>query len=98
MILSTLLDGNKRRWYIMMPAPIETTRKLLEDAINYYEQKKYTDAEKSVEKLIGVNSDFHRGWFLKGIILEETGRATEAKECFAKSGNVHTLMLRLAIQ
>ncbi|MGC2062717.1 MAG: tetratricopeptide repeat protein [Thermodesulfovibrionales bacterium] len=82
----------------MTQASIETVENLLEKVLFYYERKEYPNAEKAVADLLAVAPDFHRGWFLKGIILEETGRADQAEECFVKSSNAHTLMLRLALQ
>lgn len=77
---------------------METVENLLEKALFYYERKEYADAEKAVADLLAAAPDFHRGWFLKGVILEETGRADQAEECFVKSSNAHTLMVRLALQ
>lgn len=82
----------------MTRASMETVENLLEKALFYYERKEYTDAENAVDALIAAAPDFHRGWFLKGVILEETGRADQAEECFVKSSNAHTLMVRLALQ
>ena len=76
----------------------ETVEMLLEKALFFYERKEYEDAEKALNTLLSAAPDFHRGWFLKGIILEETGRADKAEECFVKSSNAHTLMVRLALQ
>lgn len=82
----------------MTRASIATIENLLEKVLFYYERKEYADAEKAVGDLLAAAPDFHRGWFLKGIILEETGRADQAEECFVKSSNAHTLMVRLALQ
>ena len=77
---------------------METVGNLLEKALFHYERKEYADAEKAVAALLAGAPDFHRGWFLKGVILEETGRADQAEECYIKSSNAHTLMIRLALQ
>jgi len=77
---------------------METVGNLLEKALFHYERKEYADAEKAVDALLAAAPDFHRGWFLKGVILEETGRADQAEECYIKSSNAHTLMIRLALQ
>ncbi len=77
---------------------MESIGKLLESALEHYEKKEYVPAEKLVDELLAGNPNFHRGWFLKGIILEETGRAEEAVQYMQKAGNVFTLMLRLALQ
>ncbi|MBA4372128.1 MAG: hypothetical protein C0402_04635 [Thermodesulfovibrio sp.] len=82
----------------MTQPSIATIDKLLEKALFYYERKEYPSAERAVAELLEAAPDFHRGWFLKGIILEETGRAEQAEECFVKSSNAHTLMVRLALQ
>lgn len=82
----------------MTRASIETVENLLEKALFYYERKEYVNAEKAVAELLAAAPDFHRGWFLKGIILEETGRADQAEACFVKSSNAHALMVRLALQ
>lgn len=77
---------------------MESIDKMLEATLSLYEKKQYAAAEKIVDELLAANPNFHRGWFLKGIILEETGRAEEAAPHFAKAGNVFTLMFRLAMQ
>ena len=82
----------------MTRASMETVGNLLEKALFHYERKEYADAEKAVDALLAAAPDFHRGWFLKGVILEETGRADQAEECYIKSSNAHTLMIRLALQ
>ncbi len=77
---------------------MESIRKMLEDTLTHYEKKEYSQAEKLIDELLARNPNFHRGWFLKGIILEETGRAEEAPKYMQKAGNVFTLMFRLALQ
>lgn len=77
---------------------MESIGKLLDSALEHYEKKEYGSAEKLVDELIAGNPNFHRGWFLKGIILEETGRTEEAAKYMEKAGNVFTLMFRLALQ
>jgi tetratricopeptide (TPR) repeat protein len=83
---------------ILRRAPMEAVGKLLENILAHYEKKEYAAAEKLVNDLIEIDPNFHRAWFLKGIIFEETGRSDKAQEYFAKSGNVFTLMFRLALQ
>lgn len=82
----------------MTRASMETVENLLEKVLFYYERKEYVDAEKAADELLAAAPDFHRGWFLKGVIFEETGRADQAEEFFVKSSNAHTLMVRLALQ
>lgn len=82
----------------MSGASLKQIDALLEKTLFYYERKEYAAAEKVVADLLAAAPDFHRGWFLKGVILEETGRADQAEECFVKSSNAHTLMVRLALQ
>jgi tetratricopeptide (TPR) repeat protein len=77
---------------------VEPISKLLEAALNHYEKKEYSKAERALNELLSTHPDFHRGWFLKGIILEETERPEEAKECFSKAGNIFNMFLRLAVQ
>ncbi len=77
---------------------MEATGKMLEATLTHYEKKEYPEAEKLVDELLSANPNFHRGWFLKGIILEETGREAEAAKYMEKAGNVFTLMFRLALQ
>jgi tetratricopeptide (TPR) repeat protein len=77
---------------------MESIGKMLEATLTHYEKKEYVEAEKLVDELLADNPNFHRGWFLKGIILEETGRAQEAEKYMGKAGNVFTLMFRLALQ
>jgi tetratricopeptide (TPR) repeat protein len=77
---------------------VESIGKLLEAALNHYEKKEYGKAERALNELLSTHPDFHRGWFLKGIILEETERPEEAKECLLKAGNIFNMFLRLAVQ
>lgn len=77
---------------------MEAIGKMLEATLTHYEKKEYPEAEKIVDELLAANPNFHRGWFLKGIILEETGREAEAAKFMEKAGNVFTLMFRLALQ
>lgn len=55
-------------------------------------------AGKLVDELLASNPEFHRGWFLKGVILEETGRSAEAEKCYQKAGNIFNMWFRLALQ
>ena len=77
---------------------MESIGKLLEDALSSYEKKEYNRAEKLVDRLLDGNPQFHRGWFLKGVILEETGRDDDAKRCYAKAGSLFNMWFRLAMQ
>jgi tetratricopeptide (TPR) repeat protein len=77
---------------------MESITKLLNQIISHYEKKEYDAAEKLVDGLIASHPDFHRGQFLKAVILEETGRANAAEPHYVKSGNRYTLWSRLAVQ
>jgi len=77
---------------------MESITKLLNQIIAHYEKKEYGAAEQLVDGLIASHPDFHRGQFLKAVILEETGRADAAEQHYAKSGNRYTLWSRLAVQ
>ncbi len=77
---------------------MESIGKALEKALTHYERKDYSAAEKFVDDLLTAHPDFHRGWFLKAVILEETGRSQEAEKCYERAGNVFTMMFRLAMQ
>jgi tetratricopeptide (TPR) repeat protein len=77
---------------------LESVGKLLEDSLLSYEKKEYDRAEKLVDTLLAGNPQFHRGWFLKGVILEETGRNDDARRCYAKAGSLFNMWLRLAMQ
>ncbi|HXX56668.1 MAG TPA: tetratricopeptide repeat protein [Thermodesulfovibrionales bacterium] len=77
---------------------MEEIRKLWEGALSHYEKKEYDRAENLVDKLLSANPDFHRGWFLKGVILEETGRSADARACYDKGGNLFNMWFRLALQ
>ncbi len=82
----------------MMGGAMKEIGALLEKILAHYEKKEYSAAEKLVDELLSGNPDFPKGCFLKAIILEETGRAEEAKNFFPKSGNLFTMMFRLALQ
>lgn len=71
---------------------------LLEATLEHFEKREYGDAKELVDALLAANPDFHRGWFLKGVILEETGRQDDAQACFDKAGNVYHMWFRLALQ
>jgi tetratricopeptide (TPR) repeat protein len=77
---------------------VESIGKALEKTLSHYEKKEYAAAEKAVDELIASNPEFHRGQFLKAVILEETGRASEAERHYDKAGNRFTLWCRLAAQ
>src|SRR3990172_12793239 len=77
---------------------MEAVGKLIEKVLTHYERKDYAVAEKMVDELIASHPNFHRGLFLKGVILEETGREDEAKKYYERAGNLFTLQFRLAMQ
>ncbi len=77
---------------------MESISKLLNQIIGHYEKKEYDAAEKAVDLLIASHPEFHRGQFMKAVILEETGRTPEAENHYQKSGNRYTLWSRLAMQ
>jgi tetratricopeptide (TPR) repeat protein len=77
---------------------MQSISKQLEKIIAHYEKKDYDAAEKSVDELLASHPDFHRGQFLKAVVLEETGRASEAEKHYEKAGNRFTLWSRLAMQ
>ena len=61
---------------------MQSIGQLLEEALLHFEKKEYVKAGKLVDELLASNPEFHRGWFLKGVILEETGRPAEAEKCY----------------
>lgn len=71
---------------------------LLEKSLDFYQQKKYRKAEECVDSMLARNPNFHRALFLKGVILEETGRVAAAQEYLGKAGSLYTLYFRLAMQ
>lgn len=77
---------------------MQSIGELLEKTLLHFEKKEYDEAEKLVDELLAANPDFHRGWFLKGVILEETGRSAEAGKCYDKGGNLFNMWFRLALQ
>ena len=77
---------------------MESVGKLLETILMHYEQKDYVSAEKLLDNLLVSHPNFHRAWFLKGVVLEETGRNDEAGKYYEKAGNCFTLWFRLAMQ
>jgi tetratricopeptide (TPR) repeat protein len=77
---------------------MESVGRLLEETLTSYEQRDYDRAEKIVDMLLSGNPQFHRGWFLKGVILEETGRNDDAQRCYAKAGSLFNMWFRLALQ
>ncbi len=77
---------------------MESISKLLNMILGHYEKKEYDAAEKAVDMLLVSHPDFHRGQFMKAVILEETGRGDAAEQHYARSGNRYTLWSRLAVQ
>ena len=77
---------------------MESIGKLLEDSLMSFEKREYDRAEKLVDALLAGNPQFHRGWFLKGVILEETGRNDVARQCYARAGSLFNMWFRLALQ
>ena len=77
---------------------MESMSRLLNKILGHYEKKEYDAAEKSVDMLLVSHPDFHRGQFMKAVILEETGRTADAEKHYLKAGNRFTLWSRLAVQ
>ncbi len=77
---------------------VQSIGKLLETSIAHYEKKEYQAAERAIDELLKAHPDFHRGQFLKAVILEETGRGADAERHYAASGNRYALWFRLAAQ
>ena len=77
---------------------MESISKLLNQILGHYEKKEYDAAERGVDLLLASHPDFHRGQFMKAVILEETGRAVDAERHYEKAGNRYTLWSRLAMQ
>jgi tetratricopeptide (TPR) repeat protein len=77
---------------------MEAIGRLLEKTLLHYEKKEYPSAEKLVDELLASDPNFHKAWFLKGVILEETGRRAEAEKYYEKAGNLFTMWIRLALQ
>ncbi len=77
---------------------MQSIKQLFETTIAHYEKKEYAAAEKAVDELLQRYPDFQRGQFLKAVILEENGKAGQAEQHYAKSGNRFTLWFRLAAQ
>ncbi|MBS1113046.1 MAG: Tetratricopeptide 1 repeat-containing protein [Nitrospirae bacterium] len=77
---------------------MEAVGKQLETILMHYEQKDYVSAEKLLDNLLLSHPNFHRAWFLKGVVLEETGKKDQAAKYYDKAGNCFTLWFRLAMQ
>lgn len=77
---------------------MESIGRTLEKALGHYERKEYKEAERLADALIREHPDFQRGTFLKGVILEETGRKAEARRYLDKSESLYNLYFRLALQ
>jgi tetratricopeptide (TPR) repeat protein len=77
---------------------MESISKLLNQILGHYEKKEYDAAEELVDQLLVSHPEFHRGQFMKAVILEETGRTSDAERHYEKAGNRYTLWSRLAMQ
>ncbi len=77
---------------------MEEIGKLLEGMLSHYEKKEYSSALKLADELLSHRPDFQKAWFLKGVILEETGKRAEAEKMYEKAGNLFTMWIRLALQ
>jgi tetratricopeptide (TPR) repeat protein len=77
---------------------MQSITRQLEIIIAHYEKKEYDAAEKAADEIISAHPDFHRGQFMKAVILEETGRPGDAEKHYEKAGNRFTLWSRLAMQ
>jgi len=69
-----------------------------EKILELYSRKDYGHAIKLLDELLSATPNFQRGLFLKGVILEETGKPEKAKQYLDKAGNLFTLHYRLALQ
>lgn len=76
---------------------MEKIGRLLENALQQYANKKYDKALKILNELLSEQPKFDRGWFLKGVIFEETGKPEEAVECFEKARNLSAMWFRLGL-
>ena len=77
---------------------MESIERLMEKMLRHYEKKEYSSAEKLANELLASQPTFHKAWFLKGVILEETGRSSEAEKMYEKAGNLFNMWIRLALQ
>ena len=77
---------------------MESIGKLFEKILQHYERKEYDAAEELLDGLLASHPNFHRAWFMKAVVLEETGREADAERYYEKSGNRFTLWFRLALQ
>ena len=77
---------------------MESIGKALETALKHYERKEYEDALRIVDAMLLSYPDFNRALFLKGVILQETGRTDEGEVYFHKAGPLIPLWHRLALQ
>ncbi|MGE5893168.1 MAG: tetratricopeptide repeat protein [bacterium] len=70
----------------------------MQKALGHFERKEYDQARKLVNELLDEHPDMQQAWFIKGVILQETGRSEQAGECYSKAGNLSNLWFRLALQ
>ncbi len=77
---------------------MESIRKTLEKTLQLYEKKDYENAEKGADEMLAGYPEFSRALFLKGVILDETGKTAKAEEYYRKVAGVSVMWFRLALQ
>jgi tetratricopeptide (TPR) repeat protein len=77
---------------------MESIKKLMDGILSHYEKKEYAAAMELVDDLLAMEPTYQKAWFLRGAILEETGKRAEAEKQYEKAGDLFTMWIRTAMQ
>ena len=63
----------------------ETAQVYLQQALEYCEQKQWTEAVSTAQQAIAINPDLAEAYKIKGNALQRMGKTAEAMECYVKA-------------
>jgi Tfp pilus assembly protein PilF len=67
----------------------------IKDAYEFYSQGKYQEALKCYDEILGMDPNYVKAWYGKGVVLGELGEYQDALEAYDKALNlIQLVMLR----
>lgn len=71
---------------------------MYQTAWSLFKARAYEEAMQHINDALHLSPELTRGWFLKGVILEEMGKPEEAEPYFEKVSNLSTRWFILALE